>query len=138
MEKFRYGPLIYAIAGESETEDANFYWTGLPPVAYDSDGIPVDSNGLQCLPDSCPVHPAYKPTEFEHNSTLNDMLPTIDSISQWFEDNFLEVTTLQCCKYALRWYVFNQRKKSDSYYEITSQVNSIEEAIGKIWPDVQT
>ena len=58
MEKFKYGPLIWNCINEDD-ESGNFYWNGDPPVKYDDMNIPVDENGLQCLPVESPVHPSW-------------------------------------------------------------------------------
>ena len=46
MEQYKYGPLVYNTT-DSDDDSGNYYWNGLPAVAYDKVGIPIDSNGFQ-------------------------------------------------------------------------------------------
>ena len=48
MEIYKYGPLVYNTP-DSEEDTGNFYWSGSPPVGYDSHGMPVDDNGFMLL-----------------------------------------------------------------------------------------
>lgn len=136
MEKIKYGPLIYVRAGMDESE-GNYYWTGPPPVGYDKDGVPIDAAGLQCLPIESPLHKGYKPLNFEYNRCLQVELPTLDDFRYWFDENFLIVSDDDLKRYILKWYAY-KREKSFRYYELLRDCSSVEEVIGKIWPDVQT
>ena len=73
MEKIKYGPLVY-ITVEDTDEEGNFYWGGKPPIGYDELGIPIDSDGMQCLSVSSPLHPNYKPKNSVYNKNINDDL----------------------------------------------------------------
>ena len=37
------------------TNSGNYYWPGKQPVGYDESGIPIDSEGRQCLSFELPV-----------------------------------------------------------------------------------
>jgi hypothetical protein len=136
MKKIKYGPLVYVYAGMDE-DDGNFYWTGPPPVGYDSSGVPIDAAGLQCLPVESPLHSAYSPKNFEYNRCLQTELPTLDDFRYWFDENFLIVSDDDLRRYILKWYAY-KREKSFRYFELLRDCSSVEEVIGKIWPDVQT
>ena len=89
-EKFKYGPLIWNSSGD-EDDDGNYYWAGMPPVAYDAMEIPVDMEGRQCLPMTCPFHPHY---EFKDKQTSKYdptvQLPlTFKEYKDWLEKNFI-------------------------------------------------
>ena len=78
-ERFKYGPLIYDTVDDVEDIDGggNYWWAGLHPVGYDEMGIPVDSQGLQCLPLSSPFHPDHIPKDPVYNQYINDYVPSI-------------------------------------------------------------
>ena len=132
MEKYRYGPLIYNSTTD-EDDSGNFYWNGMPPVGYDSMGIPIDPNGNQCLPFDCPLHPNHSPKYTEYNNFLGADLPTVEAFSEWFEDNFIRVDERDYYFYILRWYNF----QSDGSTNLINKAkdNSIDEMIDLVWPD---
>lgn len=134
MEKYSYGPLIYNTVDDDD-DSGNFYWSGFPPVAYDSDGIPIDKNGNQCLPLECPLHPGYKPKEFVFSEILQDKLPSLEEYKEWFKENFLEATDRQIYRYILKWYVFNREDvdKPLQFFELQKKINSIDEMVGQVW-----
>ena len=138
METYKYGPIVFIIQGMDESL-GNFHWGGNPPVGYDEYNIPIDKNGNQCLDISCPIHPMYHPTAgtVVFNEALDTHIPTIDSFKTWFVDNFLEIDDTKAKKYILRWYSFQQRK-STKYYELQQSCSSVEEVIGRLWPDEPT
>ena len=135
MEKFKYGPLVYITPGMDENE-GNYFWNGSPPVGYDSDGIPVDAKGLQCLDISCPLHPSHEPTEVEYCEVLASDLPTIASFEEWFDDNFLIVNEKQLRQYIIRWWATHTRRTNSTLYEkIITRYSSVEEIMEAVWPD---
>jgi len=136
MEKYKYGPLVYNTTHPDDDDSGNFYWPGLPPVGYDKLDIPIDEKGLQCLDDSSPLHPHFKPTETESHIIIGTHLPRREDVKAWFDDNFLFLTDWEVCRYILRWYNF-QPNKTDLYKVLVSESKSIEEVIEKLWPDVQ-
>ena len=135
MEKFKYGPLIYITVNDVD-EDGNFYWAGKPPVGYDELGIPIDSDGMQCLPVESPLHPNYEPKNAIFNKTLNDELPSLNEVKVWFDDLFLITSDYQIKKYILRWYSLKRNSlKSQSYKNLLSKGLTIKEMIQRIWQD---
>ena len=136
MEKYKYGPLIYITAGMDDDE-GNFYWNGLPPVKYDESGIPVDINGMQCLPIESPLHPGWEPFETEYSTILAHNIPTISHYKQWFDDNFLEISDSQIKKYILKWWHTRTLTNTPFYAELLKRYSSIEEIQEAVWPDEQ-
>ena len=138
MEKFKYGPLIYVTYGMDDSE-GNYFWSGLPPVGYDESGIPIDKNGNQCLDISCPLHPAWTPTETTYNETLKLDIPSIEYTRQWFEDNFLIISDRQVKRYIIRWW--SARASRDNYHaylNVLQNYSSVEEIQEAVWPDEMT
>lgn len=137
-EQFRYGPLVYVsvetINIDEENSEGNYYWPGLPPVAYDPIGIPVDENGQQCLPGECILHLNHVPEHTEWNDVLKTELPTVDVCREWFEDHFLEVSDWDLCRYILRWYWWNHQHDAD--WKSWKRGKTQEEMVREIWPDV--
>lgn len=133
MQIYKYGPLVYNVDGY---EGGNFYWNGLSPVGYDHDEIPVDRNGMQCLPISSPLHPSWTPRKQEFNQIVGRDMPTIQEVREWFEEHFLDISDYQICKYILKWYV-RQNYRDQAYHDLLKKANSIEEVIKLIWPHVQ-
>ena len=131
MEKFKYGPLVYNNI-DDEDDSGNFWWPGLPPVKYDSMGIPIDSRGMQCLPLQSPVHPAYTIKDSVFHEALNDYLPSIAEWKEWFADHFIEATDSQIKKLILKWYA-KQRDKSSKFFKLQQQVNTLDEMVEIIW-----
>lgn len=135
-EKFKYGPLVYNCFGE-EDDSGNYWWAGNPPVAYEAESgpyrIPVDSNGNQCLPGECILHPNCRVEEWETDKPLSDV-PSLAWCRSWFEDNFLVISDYQVCKYILRWYWWNKQYQNE--WQEFSAGKTVDEMIGEIWPDV--
>ncbi|MGB0790401.1 MAG: hypothetical protein ACPGRT_02865 [Flavobacteriaceae bacterium] len=136
MEKFRYGPLIYITQGMDEDE-GNYFWNGNPPVAYDSSGVPIDSDGMQCLDVTSVLHPAYKPTDTFYSEVLGVDIPTITSFQKWFDDNFFIVSEKQIKKYIIKWWMLNYQR-SPIYTKILNSYSSVEEIQEAVWPDETT
>ena len=132
MEKYKYGPLVYNIASD-EDDEGNYYWNGLPPVGYDQMGIPIDKEGMQCLPIASPLHPSYEPVETEYNSFLKMEIPSISSCMLWFDDNFISISEEDCKFYILRWL----SKNYSNHSIFSSNSFTTEKAINKIWLDEQ-
>ena len=134
MEKFKYGPLVWNCFSE-EDESGNYYWNGNPPVDYDHDGIPVDEDGLQCLPIDSPVHPSWTAdsTQLEYNNFLEFDIPSIDSTREWFDDNFLIVNDRQCKKYIIRW-IRKNRKELPGFAKMTAGASSLVDMMDRVWP----
>ena len=134
MEKFKYGSLIWNCVNEDD-ESGNYFWNGNPPVAYDDDGIPVDEEGMQCLPVQSPVHPSWAGDNatFEYNDFLEFKIPTIDSTSDWFNDNFLVITDRQCKKYIIRW-IRNHRRGEPGFHKMTQGASSLTDMMDRVWP----
>lgn len=135
-DKFTYGPLIFVTQGMDEDE-GNYYWNGSPPVGYDSEGIPIDKNGFQCLDISCPLHPGYTSEETKYNNITQCDLPTVNSYRKWFDDNFLIVSDSQIKKYIFKSWV-NNNKGSNTYFKLLSEYKNVDEIIGAIWQDEMT
>ena len=89
-EKFKYGPLIWNSSGD-EDDDGNYYWAGMPPVAYDAMEIPVDMEGRQCLPNDCPFHPHYefKETRSSKYDAYVQLPLSFKEYKDWLEKNFI-------------------------------------------------
>jgi hypothetical protein len=135
-EKFRYGPLVFNSFGE-EDDSGNYWWPGNPPVAYEQPTgvyrIPVDSNGNQCLPGECILHPNCRVEEWESFELFK--IPSLSWCKEWFDENFLVVSDYQVCRYIVRWCGYNYQHRDDwKEYKLN---NTINEMIGEIWPDVQ-
>ncbi len=131
MEKYKYGPLIFVTQGMDEDE-GNYYWNGSPPVGYDDSGIPVDKNGKQCLDIKCPLHPGYEAEETFYSSVLGADIPTISSVSKWFDDNFLIVDEKQIKTYIFRWWA-RAYINSGNYISLLHSYHSVDSIIGAIW-----
>ena len=135
-EKFRYGPLVFNSFGE-EDDSGNYWWPGNPPVAYEQPTgvyrIPVDSNGNQCLPGECILHPNCRVEEWESFELFK--IPSLVECRTWFEENFLIVSDYDLCRYILRWCGHNH--KANNEFKSWHKNKTINEMIGEIWPDVQ-
>jgi hypothetical protein len=136
--KYKYGPLIWNCSSDAD-ESGNFYWYGSPPTGYDNMGIPIDEQGFQCLPDSCPLHPSYQPQETSFHSLIEDSLPTIQDFKVWFEEHFLIVTDVQIARYIIRWYSFDdiQRRTSQQQKLWDNVINTYrtrERLVMHLWP----
>lgn len=134
MEKFKYGSLIWNCVNEDD-ESGNYFWNGNPPVAYDDDGIPVDEEGMQCLPVQSPVHPSWPGDNatLEYNDFLEFEIPTIDSTRDWFNDNFLVITDRQCKKYIIRW-IRNYERNRPGFHKMTQGASSLTDMMDRVWP----
>tara|TARA_Y100000114_G_scaffold87843_1_gene81204 strand:- start:41 stop:460 length:420 start_codon:yes stop_codon:yes gene_type:complete len=134
MEKFKYGPLIWNSANEDD-ESGNYFWNGKPPVDYDREGIPIDDEGMQCLPIDSPVHPSWTCNNLflVYNDFLEFEIPSIDSTREWFDDNFLIVSDKQCKKYIIRWIRMN-RKALPGFAKMTAGASSLVEMMDRVWP----
>ena len=134
MEKFKYGSLIWNCVNEDD-ESGNYFWNGNPPVAYDDDGIPVDEEGMQCLPVQSPVHPSWAGDRatLEYNDFLEFKIPTIDSTKDWFDDNFLVITDRQCKKYIIRW-IRNHKRVEPGFHKMTQGSSSLTDMMDRVWP----
>ena len=73
---------------------ANYYWPGKQPVGYDDMGIPVDSEGRQCLPLSCPFHPyfVYKSTKKSQAITYLFLPENLSCYYDWCNENFINAS----------------------------------------------
>jgi hypothetical protein len=134
MEKYRFGPLVYASPDMGDTE-GNYFWTGNPPVGYDEFGVPIDKNGHQCLDIACPLHPAWKPplSEQVYNHGLRVFLPTLEFTRSWFDDNFLEISDLQLKKILVK--RLRRSVRPREYMYIVERYSSVEEIMEAAWPD---
>ena len=134
MEKFKYGPLIWNCFTEDD-ESGNYYWNGSPPVGYDLDGIPIDKDGLQCLPIESPVHPSWVGVEekYEFNEFLGFKIPSIESTKAWFDDNFLIISDEQCKKYIIRW-IRKHKYGTPGFEELLRRTSSLADIMDKVWP----
>ena len=134
MEKFKYGPLIWNCFTEDD-ESGNYYWNGSPPVGYDDDGIPIDSDGLQCLPIDSPVHPSWRggKDKLEYNEFLGFEIPSIKTTKSWFDDNFLIISEDQCKKYIIKWIRKNQYG-TPGFWDMVKDTTSLKEMMDKVWP----
>ena len=134
MQKFKYGLLIWNSVNEDD-ESGNYFWNGKPPVEYDRDGVPIDDDGMQCLPIESPVHPSWQANtnQLEYNDFLEFEIPSIDSTREWFDDNFLIVSDKQCKKYIIRW-IRNNRKSLPGFVKMTQGVTSLVEMMDRVWP----
>lgn len=133
MEKYKYGPLVYVTADMSGDE-GNYYWTGTPPVGYDESGIPIDRYGYQCLDITCPLHPAWEPTETTFNEVLKWDIPTLDYTRQWFNDNFLIISDDQLKKYIIKWWSARAKRTNyRAYANVLHNYSSLEEIQEAVW-----
>mgnify|MGYP001171829795 CR=1 FL=1 len=134
MEKFKYGPLIWNCFSE-EDESGNYYWNGNPPVGYDDEGIPIDEDGLQCLPIASPIHPSWTADniELEYNDFLEFEIPTIDGTREWFDDNFLVVSDIQCKKYIIKW-IRKHKRSLPGVAKLAQGVSNLVDIMDKLWP----
>ena len=134
MEKFKFGPLIWNSANEDD-ESGNYYWNGSPPVDYDELGIPVDEDGMQCLPIQSPVHPSWTGSKenFEYNEFLGFKIPSVESTKEWFDDNFLVISEKQSKKYIIKW-IRTHRGTHPGYFKLTLGVTSMKEIMDRLWP----
>lgn len=100
-----YGPLIYAKDFFEDDGIANYFWPGHPPVEYNKRGIPVDSEGMECLDLRCPLHPDWKPleTEMVYNEYLGFSIPSYCCYIEWLKQNNLSCTPEQAKKLLFRW-----------------------------------
>ena len=139
MERFTYGPLVYnTVEDISSAEEGNFYWNGFPPVGYDNDDVPIDKDGMQCLPWTSPLHPQFKPATLCYNEGIRKDIPTIESFRSWFEDNFLTVTDRDLAFFVLRWIDLQNESEpcSQAVYSKCAKLN-LEEIIDSIWPSTK-
>jgi hypothetical protein len=108
-----YGPLTWATSFEELTDTSvNYFWQGSFPVGYDEMGIPVDENGLQCLPLECIFHPSCRPRVIEElidaqGEMYTLIVPDLSCCQKWFDDNFLEITQKTLRKHATAWTLRN-------------------------------
>ena len=136
MEKFKYGPLIWNHRNEDD-ESGNYYWNGDPPVDYDSAGIPIDKNGNQCLSIDSPVHPGWQPDEsrFVFNGPLQQKIPDVASVKEWFDNNFLVISDYQCKKYILKWLRNTLAvRRTEAFRSFVISCSTQEQMIGILWP----
>tara|TARA_Y100000389_G_scaffold165312_1_gene169450 strand:- start:182 stop:601 length:420 start_codon:yes stop_codon:yes gene_type:complete len=134
MPKFKYGPLVWNSIND-EDESGNYFWNGKPPVDYDSDGIPIDDDGMQCLPIASPVHPSWtaESVQQEYNDFLGFEIPSISSTREWFDDNFLVANERQCKKYIIRW-IKQNRSSLPGFYKMISEATSLADIMDRVWP----
>ena len=132
-EKYKYGPLTYNII-DNDDSSGNYWWTGDPPVNYDAMGIPVDLKGLQCLSISSPVHPNYEITDSVFNKQINDYLPSFNEWRAWFDINFIEIDEHRIKREILRWYVKENNRISQDFYELQKNVENLDEMVDVVWP----
>ena len=140
MEQYKYGPLVYNTS-ETDDESGNYYWNGLPAVAYDKVGIPIDSNGYQCLDaQQCPLHPSYEVSaeNLEHNDFLGVSIPALSSFKTWFSDQFLETTDRDLAFFVLRWIDLQKESElcSQAVYSKCATMD-LEEILDSIWPSTK-
>ena len=137
--KYKYGPLIWNCTSD-EDESGNYYWPGTPPCAYDPLGIPVDINGMQCLPVLSIIHPAYQPTETTFHSLISDSLPTISSAKAWLDENFLVVTPRQVGRLIIRWYDSSLRNRTpqrqEAWENIINTYRTRDRLVEVLWPEL--
>ena len=137
MKRFTYGPLVYNTVDDiSSADEGNFYWNGFPPVGYDNDDVPIDKDGMQCLPWTSPLHPQHKPTEFIWNNSLREEIPTLESFRSWFEENFLAVTDRDLAFYIVRW--MSKQHNSDIQQSLFANFSymDVDTVIDTIWPEL--
>ena len=134
MKKFKFGPLVWNCVNEDD-ESGNYFWNGNPPVDYDDMGIPVDQEGLQCLPADCPIHPSWQANyeTKEYNEFLGFEIPTIESTKEWFDENFLIVSDKQIKKYIIRW-IRDYKSGSVGYVKLNKDADSLDIIMDRIWP----
>jgi len=147
MEQYKYGPLIYNTS-DSDDDSGNYYWPGKPPIAYDSEGVPLDSDGFQCLDAvQCPLHPSFKVNDdespyklvvMEDSKALGCEIPTLDSFNSWFEDNFIKAEPRDLAFFILRWINFqpDESPATSALYAKYAQLD-IDDIIDIIWPSLK-
>ena len=132
-EKFKYGPLIWNHV-DHEDDSGNYWWPGLSPVKYDDMGIPCDLNGLQCLPISSPVHPDYEPKDSVFNKQIREHLPSEKEWKKWFDEHFIEITSHRIKREILKWYVKQNRVKSENFIKLQANCEMLDEMVEAVWP----
>lgn len=140
MEIYKYGPLVYNTP-DSEEDTGNFYWSGSPPVGYDSQGMPVDDKGFQCLDmNNCPIHPNYPvPDESkEPNEFLGLDIPTLNSFNSWFEDTFIKANPRDLALFIIRWIDFQNESSAvkKALYNKCATMD-IDDIIDNMWPSLK-
>ena len=127
---FSYGPLTWASI-ENRIK-GNFLYKGDYPVEYDNNGIPIDDEGNQCLPITCPLHPDYKPTNPVLSPMINDTLPSNLEWKRWFEENYIQIDNARIMREILRWYM-KQERQSLEFKKIKASCTTLTELTEKIF-----
>ena len=99
------------------------YPLGKVKVFFPKDNIPIDAKGLQCLPMSSPVHPAYALKHSVFNPLIKDHLPSIDEWRQWFDEQFIEIDDARIKREILRWYAKNTKQLTPEFISLYSKQN---------------
>ena len=133
VKKYKYGPLVWNTVDE-ENDSGNYWWPGSGIVAYDKTNIPIDSEGLQCLPMSSPVHPHYEPKDYVFNKQIKDYLPSFKEWQEWFDVNFIEINEDRIKREILRWYVKERPRISKDFVKLQNSVENIDEMVDAVWP----
>ena len=133
VKKYKYGPLVWNQVDDDD-DSGNYWWTGSSVVDYDEMGIPIDSEGLQCLPLTSPVHPNYQSKDHIFNKQINDYLPSFKEWQEWFDVNFIMINKDRIKREILRWYVKDFRRISQDFYELQDNVKNLDEMVDAVWP----
>ena len=133
VKKYKYGPLVWNTI-DNDDDSGNYWWTGSSIVNYDNMNIPIDSQGLQCLPVSSPVHPSYELQDPVFNEQIKDYLPSFKEWQEWFDVNFIKINEYRIKREILRWYVKDHRRISQDFFKLQSNVKSLDEMVDVVWP----
>lgn len=132
-EKFKYGPLVYNYS-DDEDDTGNYWWSGLTPIGYDHDNVPIDKEGLQCLPLQSPVHPGYVPVHSQYNKKLDVDLPSIEEWKSWFDSEFIDISEHRIKREILKWVIKDTARISKKFIEVRASCKTLDELVEIVWP----
>ena len=145
QDHFKIGPLIYAKDYFEDDPKANYYWSGIPPVEYNDNGVPVDKNGTDCLDLKCPFHPSWSPkkNQIEFNSFLEFSIPKYQCYQEWLRNNYLDCSNDQAKKFLFKGILDNKGWGFcgliiQPIKEILLELGSVNELIKKVYEYEQT
>jgi len=116
-----------------DTEKHNRPSPGSIPVGYNDKGIPIDDEGIECLPVQCIIHPGYRPTMWVHSKFLEADIPNPVEARGWFNDNFYHFTDEQIKNYVIRWIML--QKFTDLKNKLMDKILVDKEWREKFWDE---
>jgi hypothetical protein len=142
QDHFRIGPLIYAKDYFEDDPEANYYYSGSPPVSYNNKGVPIDKNGFECLDIKCPFHPGWmiQKDQLEFNDFLQFSIPRYQCYQEWLRDNYLDCSDNQAKKYLFK-FLLSENRNAWGFNRLIglpikkalSKLGSVEELIEKVY-----